>query len=404
MSKPEEFQACERPPLIRAQSLPTSLTSSCVPSSASRNRIPADPSTIDLAACIEQCWTALKRQRVSFQHERVAFAEQRRLWDTQKTIMSARIAELERQVSKMSQAAEGGPRSNQFEQQTRKNRSRSAPVWEGSRPAAPPTRVFPKDTANRVGVPGPPARYDRSCLPSLDKALCPSLCAEPVEPMSIPIELIDSTLDGITLKSTGLPPALVARLTPLLKSARTSPDKQTKNENGSGQSSQEPSTHAHQQDQDRKENDKPPQGPNTDPSIVNGEGAGHELTAITTSSSGESSSSREPDNLNEEVQLAPQHTLEQTQKSEDHLPQIDEDPELQGPLSLQNNPSFDERFLQELDLKLRNAAQRPRLGSLSSVFSDLDYDSDGVHGIRFRRNTTNFGTAFGCLGVRDIGP
>lgn len=390
--KPEDFQSS---PFSTSNSAGASM-----PSSASRSGSSSDFSSIDRSSCTEQCRQVLESQRISFEHERAAFAEQRKLWGTQEIAMSARIAELERQVSKMSQVGGNALRSKKPEQQMRKSRSQSAPAWEWPRPAAPPTRVFPKDTSY-LCAPGREARYDRDHLPSLDKALSKSRY-EKMESMSVPIHLVDSTLDGITLKSTALPPGLIARLSPQLKSAHTSPpNKKTKAEDGSNQPSQEPDTHPHQQEQDREESEKSPQRPDTHPPLVNGTDAGCELTAITTSNSDESNRSPESDNLSDEVQLAPQHTQEQTKKTQDHLPQIDEDPALQGPLSLQNDPSFDEEFLKELDLKLKKAAERPRIGSLSSVFSDFDDDFDGIREIRFRRNTTNFGTAFGCLAVRD---
>ena len=366
----------------------------------SLSRASPDPPAVDLYNCIEQCWWALERQRISFRHERTAFAEQRKLWGYEKGIMAARIAELERQVSMMSQDGTRTPRSKELQQHMPKRRSQSAPVWEGSKPAAPPTRVFPKE--NDYVVSRPSAQYNRESLSSFDRTLCPSQYLQQVEPTGIPIELVDNTLDGITLKSTALPPALVAKLAPRLKSAGTSPDRQSKVKNGSDQPSQELNSPQHPQFQNRVNNDRSPERPITDLPVVNGDGAECELTAITSLSSDETSSSQELGNLNDEVQLAPQHTLEKTKEADDHLPQIDEDPALQGPLSLRNDPSLDREFLNELDLKLKKEAQRPRLGSKSSILSEIDDELEMDIELRFRKDTTNFGTAFGCLGVRDI--
>ncbi|KAL1957644.1 hypothetical protein VTO42DRAFT_5621 [Malbranchea cinnamomea] len=373
-----QLEAVRCPPpqtrVRRTQSLSaTKLRPNRLPPLRSGTSAPSHPSSIGLADYIEQSRLALESQRLGFERERSAFAEERKLWEKERTIMKQRIVELERRVSEA---------TNTLQQQARKPRSQSTPVWEGSSTNRRPTRVFPEENGFlRFGV-NSRGRVDQESKPSLDKELSPSLQSlNRTAPISIPVEFVDRTLDGITLKSTGLPPEVVARISPQNNSTNASPSgrasNRTENLNGACQSSQ-PTGGTH--------------GP-----AGNGDIAVHSPTAVILGPD-EVDVSPGSDVLNDEFQLAPQPTLEQVKESDSHLPQIDEDPELQGPLSLQNDQSLDQEFLQKLDEKLKQEAQRPRTESLPSVaeiFSDDDQESD-PEPIKFK-NATNFGTAFGTL-------
>ena len=99
-----------------------------------------------------------------------------------------------------------------------------------------------------------------------------------------------------------------------------------------------------------------------------------------------------------------QHTNHDTQDSGDKS--RDEDPELNGPLGLDNGKNEgeeDKHFLNELDSKLLQAAKSD---ALSPTGTDLDSDSPPEHGKSFEqpehepklriKKSMNFGSAFGA--------
>lgn len=288
--------------------------------------------------------------------------------------MTQKIEELEQKVSQVFDIG-SGYMTQQAEK--KKPRTRSTPVWLGSQPPGPPTRVFPKETGEKRFKAPPTDLSDPSTFPSLDKALDPTSQAfASLPPMSIPIEMVDSSLDGITLKSTGLPPSVVAKIS----------------------SSQEGSARSSPKDSNPKQ---PPRPVSFLPPDQTDKNAEHTPTAVAPSDSDVSGLSSAGTDIPAEYQpLVPHTTLEPVERPPTHLPQIDEDPELTGPLTLLNDKDLDRVFLQELDEKLMQEAQRPRADSLTSPTSmmsgsDPEHDSEPEPELRFRRGTTNFGTAFG---------
>lgn len=91
------------------------------------------------------------------------------------------------------------------------------------------------------------------------------------------------------------------------------------------------------------------------------------------------------------------------ERSESYFPPppetIDEDPELKGPLSLQNGKPDDKSFLQELDSKLLQAARshavRPSVPSEPESLDKAHDEADHEPKLRIKRSM-NFGSAFGA--------
>lgn len=391
--KEVRFSPAASPPARRAQSM------------TDGNRRPRTlPGSIDLdiSAYIDQSRTLLESQRQAFEQERATFSEERKLWDKERQILQAKIAALEAAVSASnSSRANFGP--SPF------GPARIAPpqngnpwltnnghhVWEGSSPDSKPTRVFPDDTkSHELQLPtleenGPAAP------PSLDAALSPR--SRPVDrsvSVSVPIEKLDSKLDGITLKLSGLPPDVVARVMTPPSPSPTEPTTEI--------TAQKPEV-------ERK--------PSTARKISLAElgppdenlkrDAGHTPMAVigTDTDASNRSPSTVDDELEIEAPLAPQQTLVvPVEKSESYFPDVrdvEDDPALKGPLALQNDDDEDHSFLAELDEKLLGEA-RKAVGHSEPAEPDAEDDAgdeqlgqaDPEPQLKLRQ-TTNFGTAFG---------
>jgi len=311
-----------------------------------------DWNQIDFTKYIE-LHTALSRQQFSFKRERAAFVEERKLWEKERAIMKRRIADLEHDLDKIG-ATETARMAAPFSPSRPAGSADSHHVWEGSSPGLKPTRIFADRIEEHDLHLANPDEH-RYFPPSLDDALSPR--SRPVDrpvAVSVPIQMLDSSLDGITLKSTALPRAIVAKVSspPYLNLAPQSA---------------EPI-------------------PETKPRM--------QISLPDLGSPGE--------NLTRHAGHTPKAIIgPDAEGSDSSPPDIDEDPALQGPLSLQNDDNKDNDFLRLLHQKLldeaRNILSRP---------SDLDMEEnsddeslgqpDPEPDLRFKM-TTNFGTAFGSL-------
>lgn len=169
-------------------------------------------SEVDITAYMEQCrlWNTQLRD---------AHDAERKAWDIERTALKARIAELER---KLNRARDPKRRSSNdssaanlhsfrldlhsFGTDGTHNRTHPPPeaagapppVWKGPQTTPPVTRVFSRED----DVAHLPSISEDEPLPSLSKQISPTSGGQ--ENVPVPIEQVDNTLDGITLKSGAL--------------------------------------------------------------------------------------------------------------------------------------------------------------------------------------------------------
>ncbi|KAL6245169.1 hypothetical protein RBB50_007944 [Rhinocladiella similis] len=166
---------------------------------------------VDITAYIEQC-------RMLNNQLREAHDCERRAWDIERTALKARISELERRLKRSrdpkrrssndsSDASLQSFRADINPMFRTTNRARASsdssggapPIWQGPEVLPPVTRVFShEDNAGHL-----PSISENETFPSLSKEISPTTQKE-VENVPIPVEQVDKTLDGITLKSAGL--------------------------------------------------------------------------------------------------------------------------------------------------------------------------------------------------------
>ncbi|EEP79546.1 predicted protein [Uncinocarpus reesii 1704] len=327
----------------------------------------------DLAGYIEQARFALERQRISFEFERAAFSEERKLWEKERSIMQQRIAELERKDNGTVPAVPGG----RTEIPVGTDVGEQHHVWEGSSPTVKPSRVFPEDiphARSELGNPG--------FSPSLDEALSPkSRPHDRSGAVGVPVELVDSSLDGITLKSTAIAPDIAAKVSPTIPSAPI-PLCQPVGTELKPHLPSEQACLASPLGGIHSDMDATPLAPLDQPLEP-----GFPFS-IAESIPPESPRAPLPS-------LFPVASLDTAA----YHKELDEDPALQGPLSLQNDLNQDTEFLEELDEKLLREAHRAL--SRPSLSSDEDDEGEGSGEppeaepeIRFKQST-NLGTAFG---------
>lgn len=403
---------------------------------------------------LQQAQSLLNRQRVMVETERALFAEERELWVHERQILLTRIAELEAllksnhtnisppptastttttSTSQPSTDASTQKRTISFQlpfkpphassipdPATLNTTSTNAQVWEGSSPGSRPTRVFP-DAENPShpqythhpshpehagGVPSETV----SAL-SLDRALSPKSRAvdatATTTSMSVPIEKLDSKLDGITLKSSALHPEIVARvMTPPSPASRET----------------SPCSAAHRPVSDRRCSLKlkladlgPPEknlvkdAGHTPMVIIDREEEAEHLRQLAECNEDDGPSPEPSQGQTESTTtqsstspLAPAGAPRQpTESSDTYFADLPDDPALKGPLSLQNEEEHDSNFLRELDMKLLGEARQVLGGPPKEAEDGDEEETQGKKGqeqdpeIKFRKST-NFGTAFGA--------
>ncbi|KAE8150720.1 hypothetical protein BDV25DRAFT_106925 [Aspergillus avenaceus] len=373
-------------PIRRTQSVPNAHAAHQLDTLASTG----DSSNLS-ASYMEQAQSLLVRQRASFDNERALFAEERLLWEKERQFLKLRIAELEsvlqsneidvqlsRSVLTFKQPFGPQPPTNWSEQHS------GTQVWEGSSPGSRPTRVFPEsehtESHNQLeqgGTLSVPA-------PSLDAALSPKSHAADglMTRVSVPIEKLDSKLDGINLKSSALPPEVVARvMTP------PSPSPQETSPSAVSEKALERRSSLKLKLSELKRSER---------NLVRD--AGHTPMALIDVDVETEQPSPSEGPAKEEEPLTPDAPRQPAENSESYFPDLPDDPALKGPLSLLNDEDHDTGFLRELDQKLLDQAKQalgyPQEPRIQDADADTASRSSQEPELKFK-NTTNFGTAFG---------
>ncbi|KAL4933119.1 uncharacterized protein BDV17DRAFT_147444 [Aspergillus undulatus] len=339
---------------------------------------------------LEQSRSLLDRQRTNFDRERILFAEERQLWKKERELLKLRISELESLLKSRGVAIGAvhplGPHSISPSQ-----------VWEGSSPMSRPTRVFPDEEKTDTSEQGGNSN-SHSSLPaaSLDAALSPK--SHPFEPsasISVPIEKLDSTLDGITLKSSALHPDVVARV-------MTPPSPSSREHSPECPSQDKPNM-------DRRNSVKLKLSDLGPPETNLLRDAGHTPMVIIDRDVDTAQGSPGEPTADQEGALTPPVTRvrQPTERSDSYfsgVTDLPDDPALKGPLSLVNDKGHDEDFLSEVDMKLLGQARQslgPPKWMDQNEEDEIEAEKPSGQGqgeelpeIKFK-NTTNFGTAFG---------
>jgi hypothetical protein len=169
---------------------------------------------VDITAYIEQC-------RLLNTQLREAHDCERRAWDIERTALKARIAELERKLNRSRDPQRRSSNDSStaslhsfradfkpsMTNTTNRPKARSSsdsnsgvhPVWQGPEIHAPATRVFShEDTSSHL-----PSISENEPLPPLSEEISPTTQKE-VENVPVPVEQVDKSLDGITLRSAAL--------------------------------------------------------------------------------------------------------------------------------------------------------------------------------------------------------
>ncbi|CAG8422320.1 unnamed protein product [Penicillium salamii] len=354
---------------------------------------------------IDQSRALLQNQRVNFEAERTLFTQERKLWEKERALLRTKIAELEALLK------DQGKRNNKLGPEAAKlvlgasqinnTNGFTAQVWEGSSPNSQPTRVFVDyESPNQAHL--SPISESGMNPPSLDRALSPQgQLADPSgAPVSlpVPIEKLDSTLDGITLKSTALPPGVVARVitppSPSSLETEVSPS-------APGEAARPGIEHRNSLKLKLSE-----LGPPNERLLRN---AGHTPMAIIDADESQRSTKEgsplEVPSQSEENPLAPVATNVQPSENRvsyfPELPDLPDDPALKGPLGLVNDEEHDNDFLSALDQKLLDQAKNILGSSVESADPnesdpepEFPSQGDKEPEIKFRKST-NFGSAFG---------
>ena len=437
----------------RAQSLATTVPLLEPVSSASqlpRHNYPPKSvtSSIDIEAYIQQSRNVLQTQRLNFERERKVFEEERKLfagerslWNTERALLKAKIVDLEAAASKTR-----GEKRRYSNDSTRSSaqsfhsdygqissinsvsgsgapstfNTSPPPVWEGPEHTAPASRVFPEPTTLTTNpftddhtkhMNGHlPSISENGSFPALEKEISPSsLPPDRGVSVPIPIDKIDKSLDGITIKSTALAPSFVAKvMTPEVMTPQRSPSPNSKSA-GDGSLRVRMGGLLSPLDEKLKLH------------------AGHTPMAIGTADSTGSPSGQSteiPTPIQEKppapVSTARRPPLRPTERSDSYFSSTaddalepkrenggeekeNEDPELTGPLALTSNNDHGQSnaFLNTLDAKLMMEAKR-HIKSPESSQSDKNDESGAPGGTqddegpRLRmKKSTNFGSAFG---------
>ena len=201
------------------------------------------PPGIDINAYIENCRNLSEQLRTAHDTER-------RAWEIERTAMKAQIAELEfklnkardpkRRSSNDSSAASAQSFRADFRNAYAPNAVNGAgarkasdsalisgpPVWRGPESTPPVTRVF----SNENDMDHLPSISEDEPFPTLSREVSPtSRAVGRAASVSVPIETIDETLDGVNLRSRGLTSSFSARVSsPRLSPNRSPSPKATK--------------------------------------------------------------------------------------------------------------------------------------------------------------------------------
>ncbi|KAI9878118.1 MAG: hypothetical protein M1830_001835 [Pleopsidium flavum] len=353
-----------------------------LPSVKSASQLPMSPSrasavtmSISSTAVFEQSRNLLDKQRNAAEQERQSFAAERALWDIERQALYTRVQELEKalnikngltprkQGSAISPLEMGAPSFGSLTAQGDSGTSGSVSNGNGSRHTSTESDgdEFWRGAGARKGSVATRTFSDSSSishkpedrrLPSIAETESPrkssaisTSCINTVEGSIKTVGSSDGGVnlgkdfDGIKFKLSGHPPEN-AILTP---------------ESPSPKQSLSPSRVS-------PGNIELPSNRLAAPDDVLTKNAGHTPLAGRTESTG--NSSRLASNVATPTQEVPRHPRASvarppTERSDSYFPPApeDEDPELKGPLNLQNDGENDKAFLDELDSKLTNAAK-----------------------------------------------
>ena len=392
-------------PIRRTQSV-----AGCNPSASSKyEQLPIAhvlPANIIDTSYIDQSRELLESQRANFEAERGLFTKERQLWEKERALLRTKIGELESLLKSQGSQTNVSARAAKpvfgtpLYQGTNGAQYHSAQVWEGSSPGTRPTRVFRDEEVPDNSHPSSIPEGSGTVPPSLDAALSPQArAADALASVPVPIEKLDSKLDGITLKSTALPPGVVARvITP------PSPSPLEGNSPAPAPAAPARPEIEHRNSLKLKLSELGPPNEN----LVRD--AGHTPMAIiepdgSQLSTKEASPRPEEPQYEEEAPLAPVATSirQPRENAESYFPDPPDDPALKGPLGLTNDEEHDNSFLNELDHKLLDQAKRMVSSTANSNGADEtdselpgEGEKEPEPEIKFK-NSTNFGTAFGLM-------
>lgn len=369
------------------------------------------------------------------EHQRQTFDEERALWNTERVELHERIAQLEGSLRRY-QAISSSQVSSPINNSTRGSQSNSSlwsllskddsshtsmtatgdEIWRGPKPDVQPTRTF-SDPMPQASKPG-----DRDRLPSIaEDTTCGRKDSSDMQPgfykPNVSGAEIDKNLDGINFKSIALFPVPAKKvMTPQSPSPGTPSPGTIQLPSSKFEAPLDPYT---------KDAGHTPLARHT---LFNADGA---------SSAGDRATPLQPEM--ERLSFEPQVSFAKlpSERSDSYFPVAeeelrveknkhrdgedepwdekdesgdaeeksrDEDPELKGPLGLDNGTGEDKQFLDELDSKLLQAAGS-ETSSLPIVSMDKGSSSDKAEGgfelpehepkLRIKRSM-NFGSAFGA--------
>lgn len=357
----------------------------------------------------------VKQFQSLLEHQRQVFDEERALWEIERADLLARITQLEialerhpstsssyipasvpdnatadLRMSSWSAASTNGSRHTS-------NSTASDQVWRGSQSSDQPTRTFSDMSSfsgGKTSTKLPSISEDKDTRPpggkkisfSEQSTVVESSPSNPVHKGSISGSLLSRSLDGINFKSAGLPPAIVHQV------LKSSPDIQSPNSD----SNVSPSTMISPPDALDL-----PRG--LDPYTKD---AGHtpiarlsKLVSLDASARSSNATATPAPAESEQIPLEPHSTrvrppnerhdsyfptVEKNQAGQDtksganekqeegHLPVVDDDQPLKGPLGLTNEKSSDVRFLSDLDRKLSDVVAAVTESRLVSHTSPTD--------------------------------
>ncbi|EEA24374.1 hypothetical protein TMatcc_007465 [Talaromyces marneffei ATCC 18224] len=376
----------------------------------------------EFAVYVEQSRSLLESQRLHFERERVLFAEERKVWETERALLKSRIAELEAAAGRNnvqsytnqfrpSFSLKGGGvssaglwQSDEFSNASRDTQEHH--VWEGPLPSSRrPTRVFPGE--NDVDMKptlylAPTEANGFGLRASLDAALSPRLFDRTGQiSILVPIEKVDSQLDGITLKSTALPPDVVAKvMTPPTSISPTSSPPKDEPDTSKPASEVKLPLKLKLSDLGPPDENLVRNAGHTPMEVLGTEILGTE--AEVSHQSPNEVSLDEAGMVTEEAPLAPVVTKQPVENGDSYFPvmDVDDDPALKGPLTLENNEGADSAFLLQLDQKLLHEAKKA-IGRSFDTEEEVDSEDDTAGGDNEPdpelklKPSTNFGTAFG---------
>ncbi|KAI9852184.1 MAG: hypothetical protein M1824_002065 [Vezdaea acicularis] len=322
---------------------------------------------------IVQSRVLMERQRLLFEQERSLFNQERSLWETERKGLYDRVQELESALSRQMDTVMIQAQGNSFgllpNDPTRSRQSSGTNsedrFWEGSssRAGSVASRSFESHSSHSSPQKFSPPE-SRNQGPGID------------------ISLVQKDLDGITLKPSAVPPAIVAQIrspSPM-RSPSPSPSRGAKATNGGGNSL---SPH--------------------NPMLTKHAGHTPNASVFSLEDSGQATPTQKAAKHRASI-AAPPPQLEPMANHDTDV-QPSGEPELIAPLGLLNEEAHDSTFLSVLDSKLLEEAKKLTqcLSETSSVSEEAVHDTtDAPSGqsepevqLKFKRSM-NFGSVFGA--------